>query len=256
MKKTPEGRKRLEEADRKIHEYLESKLVEEHGVKDEAERPGITGSKPEAVQPTVDAQPSGDPSAGDDTPSAPPGAGGSKSASSPPCASSSTPGTQEKKTKKQSGTKRAAEEEGDDADRGDRKSWRNYIEPASSNAAPEVKVTSSTAVPDAKGTKRETKDEEERRGKKITKAGGVKRTAEEEADDGERADRRSRGDEIEPTSPSQGVDIHMAADPALTQIVPATDKRDLAVPSEESGSPQKLPKISSICFGIGSADKI
>ena len=41
----------------------------------------------------------------------------------------------------------------------------------------------------------------------------------------------------------------MAADPALTQIVPVADKRDLDVPSEESGSPQKLPKISSICFG-------
>ena len=131
--------------------------MEEHGTKKEAERPGITGSKPEAGQPTVDARPRGDPSVGGgDTPSAPPGAGGSKSASSPPCASSST------KTKKQSGTKRAAEEEGDDAERGDRKSWRNYIEPASSNAAPEVKVTSSNAVPDAKGTKRETKDEEER----------------------------------------------------------------------------------------------
>ena len=48
----------------------------------------------------------------------------------------------------------------------------------------------------------------------------------------------------------------MTADPALTQIVPATDKRHLAVPSEDSGSPQKLPKVSSICFGIGSADKI
>ena len=36
MKKTPEGRRRLEEADRKIHEYLESRLMEDHGVKDEA----------------------------------------------------------------------------------------------------------------------------------------------------------------------------------------------------------------------------
>ena len=39
MESTPDGRKRLEEADRKIHEYLESKLVEEHGTKDESERP-------------------------------------------------------------------------------------------------------------------------------------------------------------------------------------------------------------------------
>ena len=77
--------KDLEEADMKIHEYLESKLMEEHGVKDEAERPGITGSTSEAVpkpstetEPTADAQPSGDPSAGDDTPSAHPGTSGSK----------------------------------------------------------------------------------------------------------------------------------------------------------------------------------
>ena len=114
--------------------------MEEHGTKDEAERPGITRSKPEAGQPTVDAQPRGDPSVCGDIPSAPPGVGGSKSASSPPCASSSA------KTNKQSGTKRAAEEEGDDAERGDLKSWRNYIEPASSNAAPGVQVTSSNVT--------------------------------------------------------------------------------------------------------------
>ena len=39
MKKTPDDRKRLEETDRKIYEYLESKLVEEHGATDESERP-------------------------------------------------------------------------------------------------------------------------------------------------------------------------------------------------------------------------
>ena len=47
MKKPPEGRRRLEDAERKIHEYLEKKLVTEHGEKDEKERPGITGSKEE-----------------------------------------------------------------------------------------------------------------------------------------------------------------------------------------------------------------
>ena len=36
---------------------------------------------------------------------------------------------------------------------------------------------------------------------------------------------------------------------------PVSDKRELAAPAEESGSPQKTPKISSICLGIGSADK-
>ena len=38
MKSTPEGRRRLEEADRKVHEYLESKLMEEHERKDEVEK--------------------------------------------------------------------------------------------------------------------------------------------------------------------------------------------------------------------------
>ena len=37
----------MEESERKIHEYLESKLVAEHGAKDEMERPEITGSKVE-----------------------------------------------------------------------------------------------------------------------------------------------------------------------------------------------------------------
>ena len=147
--------------------------------------------------------------------------------------------------KKQSGTKREAEEEGDDSERGDRKSWRNYIEPASSNAAP-----------DAKGTKRETKEEEERKSKKTAKPGGVKRTAEEEADDSERVDRRGWDNHVEPASSSQARDRHMAADTDPTQIVPVADKRELEVPPEESGPPQKLPKVSSICFGIGSADKI
>ena len=36
----------------------------------------------------------------------------------------------------------------------------------------------------------------------------------------------------------------------------AVDKRGLEVPAEDSSSPQKQPKISSIRLGIGSADKI
>ena len=98
MKKTPEGRRRLEKADREIHEYLESKLMEEHGTKDEAERPGITGSKPEArpkpsieAEPAVADQPSMRPGTGGDTPSAHPGASGSGSSPSPPRASSRKP---------------------------------------------------------------------------------------------------------------------------------------------------------------------
>ncbi len=41
----------------------------------------------------------------------------------------------EKKTKTQGGTKRVAEDEGDDEERSDRKSWKNYVEPAVSNQA-------------------------------------------------------------------------------------------------------------------------
>ena len=52
MGKTPGGRKRLEDADRKIHEYLEKKLVAKHGETDERERPGITGSRTQVVPTT------------------------------------------------------------------------------------------------------------------------------------------------------------------------------------------------------------
>ena len=166
-------------------------MREEHGVKDEAERPGITGSKSEArpkpsteTEPVVADSPSVQPGTGGDTPSAHQGARGSGSSPSPPRASSSTQGTRamvpigppaatekdnkalkrctaeskedqkEKKIKKQGGTKRVAEDGGDDAERGDRKSWKNYVEPASSSAAT-----------DGKGTKRDTQEEEEKKGK-------------------------------------------------------------------------------------------
>ena len=48
----------------------------------------------------------------------------------------------------------------------------------------------------------------------------------------------------------------MAPEAVPTRSAPATDKRELAAPTGESSSPQKTPKISSIRFGIGSADKI
>lgn len=35
----------------------------------------------------------------------------------------------------------------------------------------------------------------------------------------------------------------------------SADKRELAVTTDDQGSPSKTPKISSVCFGIGSADK-
>ena len=50
--------RRIEEADRRIHEYRESKLVDDHGAQDEAERLGITGSKVEVVpEPPIEAEP-------------------------------------------------------------------------------------------------------------------------------------------------------------------------------------------------------
>ena len=84
----------------------------------------------------------------------------------------------------------------------------------------------------------------------------MKRTAEEEADDSATADRRNRGDDIDPSPTAQGVDTSMAPESASIRSMPASDKRELAAPAGESSSPQKTPKISSICFGIGSADKI
>ena len=96
--------------------------------------------------------------------------------------------------------------------------------------------------------KGETQEEAERRAKKTAKAGGVKRTAEDEADDSERAERRNKlDDDSNPALPS--------TDTSMTQE-PTQDKRELPGPVEESGSPKKNPKTSSICFGIGSADKV
>ena len=98
-KKTPEGRRRLEEAERKVHEYLESKLVAEHEAKDEAERLGITDSRTEGgpeptveIEPGVVDSPSAHPGAVGDAPSTHPGAAGDGTSSSPPRASPSAQG--------------------------------------------------------------------------------------------------------------------------------------------------------------------
>ena len=94
------------------------------------------------------------------------------------------------------------------------------MEPASSNAAP--------------GTQVDTR--------------GVKRNAEEEADDSERAERRSKGD-ADPKPSTVGPDSPMTPRPAA-------EKRELTEPVQDKGSPTKNHKISSVCFGISSADKI
>ena len=196
------------------------------------ERPGITGSKLKRAR---DSAARAEPAA--ETPSnAHPGVetgeptNRPQSGPSTPTARQSTVET-DPKTKAHGETKRMAEDDADDSERGDRKNWRNYVEPASSNAATGSQVATTNISTDAKGTKRETQEEEERKGKKTARSGGVKRTAEEEADDSERAERRSRADD-DLCPATQGVDTSMASDPA-------SDKRELAAPAEENGSPQK-----------------
>lgn len=276
MKKTAEGRRRSEEADRKIHEYLESKLVAEHGVKDGADRLGITGSRvEEGPEPTVETEPfvydspSTHPGNAGNAASAHPGAVGDWLSSSPPRASPSTqearvtgsadpPTAREKDNKapkrgtaeldedkkekrmwKQGGTKRVAEDEGGNAERSDRKSWKDYIEPASSSFAP-----------DNKGTKRDTREEEEKKGEKTNKPGGTKRAADEEADDSERVDRRSWENYVEPASSNPAPDSQMTASSSSTQIVPVVDKRDLDVPAEESGTRRSSRRYRVSVLGL------
>ena len=128
--------------DRKVHEYLESKLMEEHGPQDEVERPGITGSKSKVTHdgtivaaPTAEVPPSTLPSTEVEKKS-------SRQQSEP---SDQTAERLDKKTKVQGGIKRSAEDEADDSERGDRKNWRNYVEPASSSQAPVDKGTKRVA---------------------------------------------------------------------------------------------------------------
>ena len=142
-------------------------------------RPGIAGNKSE---PVIDAQANGRPSPEEGPTCIHPGARGEAVDSNPLGAGPSTQIPQSRK--------RNAEDEGDDSARGDRQSWRNYVEPASSNAAPGAPRVVTDAAPSIGSTKREVQEGEERQGKKVTKAGGVKRTAETEADDSERLEKR------------------------------------------------------------------
>ena len=228
IKSTPEGRRRLEEDDRKVHEHLERKLLEEHGHKDEVDRPGIAGPK---FKRSRDASAKLEPAA-EQPPCPLPGTEAVQSTSRAqneshtPAVGHSTQKV-DLRSKAQAGTKRVAENEADDSGRGDRVDWRNYTEPASSSGAPGAQGAPESAGADSKGTKR---------------------TAEEEADDSERAERRVRIDD-DTSLPAQSIDTSMSPGPM-------PDKRVLTAPVDESGSPQKTPKILSVCLGIGSADKI
>ena len=131
--------------------------MEEHGHRDEAERPGITGSrlkrardsavKSESTAETPsNARPGVETGAPTDLPQA---------GSSTPTARQDTV-EKDPNAKNHGGAKRMAEDDAEDGERGDRKSWRNYVEPASSNAAPESQIAMPDMDTSTKGTKRET----------------------------------------------------------------------------------------------------
>ena len=123
MKKTPEGRKRLEYADLKVQEYLEKQLVADHGEKDERERPGITGRKDAC-------QAEGVQSEGNQAKT-----GGKKDKKIE--MKTEEVGSEGASTvAQQTSRKRPAEDEADDAGRGDRADWKNFTESSSSNQAP------------------------------------------------------------------------------------------------------------------------
>ena len=139
MRKTPSGRKRLEDADRKIHEYLERKLIAEHAETDERERPGIAGGTTDVGQatevPGEHAQESSDRQMEDQTD----GRGDRPESQADQEKVKQTAGNQsssEGKTITRSSVKRLAEEEADDSGRGERSDWRNFVEPSSSGQAP------------------------------------------------------------------------------------------------------------------------
>ena len=170
MRKTPGGRKRSEDAYRKIHEYFEKKLVAEHGETDERERPGITGSKTEVVQaaeapdtPTqapTDRQTDEQTDGRTDRPSDMQTDGPTSRRTETDRQTGIQIGRQtgrpadrqtdrhtdrptdriqnkdESTTRSRVPNKRPAEEEADDSNRGDRVDWRNFVEPSSSSQAP------------------------------------------------------------------------------------------------------------------------
>ena len=123
MKKTPEGRKRLEYADLKVQEYLEKQLVADHGEKGEKERPGITGRKDAGQVEGVQSEGSQAKTGG-------------KKDKKIEVKMEEVGGESASTAAQQASRKRPAEDEADDAGRGDRADWRNFTESSSSNQAP------------------------------------------------------------------------------------------------------------------------
>ena len=123
MWKTPEGRKRLEYADMKVHAYLKKKLLANHGEVDEKERPGITGNDVEAAENMTDTG----------VPAAAEGQTDTRPESHTTEQEDKQAGKKASKSHKKSGStersrvanKRPAEDEADDSSRGDRVDWGN-----------------------------------------------------------------------------------------------------------------------------------
>ena len=154
---------------------------------------GITGSKPKRARDSADeAEPVAEtpPNALPDVEAGEPN---NRQQSDPSAATDNQSTVEvENRAKTRGGTNRLAEKEADDSERGDRKNWRNYVEPASSNQAPASK--------------------------------GTKRVAEDEADDSGRADRPSASDHLDPTAPKSVQDDSMARDSSPARVA---DKRSL-----------------------------
>ena len=127
----------------KIQEYLEKKLVEDHGDADEQERPGISAGKAgkrkikEKVEENTEASPEG-------TVAHPGNVSPDSVAQDRPTGEQLDRGgdTVESSVRTRVSVKRPAEEEADDSGRGDRSDWRNFIVAGSSSQAP----AASTAV--------------------------------------------------------------------------------------------------------------
>lgn len=121
----------------KVQEYLEKKLLADHGEADEQERPGISGGRAGGKQtggvPDVHAQTSTDEPVAQSGRICPDsfcqGRPAEEQTNLGQAADDST-------TRTRVSGKRPAEEVADDSGRGDRSEWRNFIEASSSSQAP------------------------------------------------------------------------------------------------------------------------
>ena len=130
-----------------VQEYLEKKLLEDHGEADEQERPGIAGGRLGSKKTRGDSETQTQTAMNETSVQ-------SECISPHSVSTDRTAGMQndgatlagETTTRSRVSVKRPAETEADDSSRGDRIDWRNFTEASSSNHAPGVQVP--TAVRD------------------------------------------------------------------------------------------------------------